>query len=156
VLEAREAARQLSQDLGHVPTQSEMARHLGVSADNLREARRAEMALQPSSLDAPMAGVQGMVTLADILGAEDPRMEHMLSMQAVATHWGELPGREQKILRMRFRDDMTQVQIGRKLGISQMQVSRLMAHALGYLRLCLLGQQEHASGNTPARGALVA
>jgi RNA polymerase sigma-B factor len=72
-------------------------------------------------------------TLADYLGEEDPRMEHMLSMQAVATHWGELPAREQKILLMHFRGGMTQAEIGRQLRIPQAHVSRLLAHALGYL-----------------------
>ena len=71
-------------------------------------------------------------------------MEHMLDMQAVATHWRELPPREQKILLMRFYDGMTQDQIGRQLGISQMQVSRLLGHALGYLRSRLLGLNERA------------
>ena len=52
-------------------------------------------------------------------------------MRAVAAHWGELPPREQKILIMRFTDDMTQAQIGQQLGISQMHVSRLTARALG-------------------------
>ena len=49
-------------------------------------------------------------------------------------HWGELPRREQRILLMRFYGDMTQAEIGRALGISQMHVSRLLAHALGFLR----------------------
>src|SRR5450755_3563750 len=51
ILEAREATRQLTQDLGRVPTEADLARHLGVSGADLREARRAEMAFQPSSLD---------------------------------------------------------------------------------------------------------
>ena len=55
-------------------------------------------------------------------------------MQAVATHWGELSAREQKILLMRFYGGMTQDQIGQRLGISQMQVSRLLAKILGNLR----------------------
>ena len=150
VLEAREAARQLTQDLGRAPTESEMARHLGVSGDDLREARRAEMAFRPSSLDTPLAGQPGTAILADVLGEEDRRLEHMLGMRAVAAHWGELPPREQKILLMRFHEDMTQAQIGQQLGISQMQVSRLLAHALGYLRQRLLGHQEHLSGARPA------
>jgi DNA-binding CsgD family transcriptional regulator len=70
-------------------------------------------------------------------------MERMLGMQAVAAHWGELPHRERQILVMRFYGEMTQAQIGHKLGISQMQVSRLLAHALGYLRPRLLGLPEH-------------
>ncbi len=52
-LEAREADRQLTQDLGRAPTGPEMARHLGVSSDDLQDARRAELAFRPSSLDAP-------------------------------------------------------------------------------------------------------
>src|ERR1039457_4539404 len=143
MLEARAAARQLTQDLGRVPTESDLARHLGVSGADLREAQRAEMAFQPSSLDAPVAGQPGTASLADLLGEEDPRMEHMLSIRAVAAHWGELPSREQQILVMRFYGDMTQAQIGQKLGISQMQVSRLLAHALSYLRPRLLGLPEH-------------
>ena len=63
-------------------------------------------------------------------------------MQVVAAHWPELSPREQKILLMRFYDSMTQDQIGRQLGISQMQVSRLLSHALGYLRPRLLGLDE--------------
>lgn len=63
-------------------------------------------------------------------------------MHAVATHWGELPRREQRILLMCFYGDMTQAEIGSQLGISQMHVSRLLAHALGHLRQRLLGHQE--------------
>jgi RNA polymerase sigma-B factor len=150
VLEARKATSQLTQDLGRAPTQSEMAQHLDVSAEDLRDAQRAELALRPSSLDEPVASLSGQITLADLLGEEDPRVEHMLGMQAVAAHWGELAPREQKILRMRFADDMTQAQIGQHLGLSQMHVSRLSAQALGYLRQRLLGQPGHLPGARPA------
>ena len=150
VLEARKATSQLTQELGRTPTQSEMARHLKVGADELRDAQRAELAFRPSSLDEPLASPSGPATLADVLGEEDRGVEHMLGMQAVAAHWGELPPREQKILRMRFADDMTQAQIGQQLGISQMHVSRLSAHALGYLRQRLHGPQEHPSAARPA------
>jgi RNA polymerase sigma-B factor len=138
VLEARKATTQLTQDLGRAPTHSEMARHLGVSSGDLRDSQRAELAFRPSSLDAPLPGPSGIATLADVLGAEDHALEHMLGMRAVAAHWGELAPREQRILRMRFHDDMTQAEIGRQLGISQMHVSRLSTHALGYLRQRML------------------
>jgi RNA polymerase sigma-B factor len=157
VLDVREATRQLTQDLGRVPSESDLAGHLGVSAEDLRDARRAEMAFQPFSLDAPLAGRPEMASLADLLGEEDPGMERMLGMRAVATHWGELSTREQRILAMRFYGEMTQAQIGLQLGISQMQVSRLLAHALGYLRPRLLGLQEHRAAvrprNDPRRAA---
>ncbi len=149
VLEVREATWRLAQELGRTPTESDMARHLGVSGDDLRQARRAELAFWPYSLDAPLAGQPSMIILADYLGEEDPRIEHMLGMQAVAAHWGELPPREQEILLMDFRGGMTQVQIGQRLRISQMRVSRLRAHALGYLRSRLLDPEEHPAANGP-------
>jgi RNA polymerase sigma-B factor len=142
----RAASQQLTQELGCVPAESDLARHLGVSGGDLRDARLAELALQPFSLDAPLTGWPGAATVADLLGQDDPKIEHMLGMQAVAAHWGELPPREQKILLLRFYGDMTQAQVGQQLGISQMHVSRLLAHALGYLRPRLLGVQERVAG----------
>jgi RNA polymerase sigma-B factor len=138
VLSVRTATGQLTQDLGRTPTESDLATHLGVSRDHLREARRAELAFQPSSLDAPLAGQRGTITLTDYLGEEDPRLEQMLALRTVATHWGELTPREQSILVMSFRGGLTQTEIGQRLQISQMHVSRLRADALGHLRSRLL------------------
>ena len=142
VLQVREATRQLTQQLGHQPADGELAEHLGINEDDLREARRADMVFQPASLDAPLAGGPDAASLADVLGEEDPEVEHTLDMESVAAHWGELPRREQKILLLRFYGDMTQAEIGQQLGISQMHVSRLLAHALGHLRQRLLGPDE--------------
>ena len=146
VLQVRDATRLLTQRLGHVPADEEVAGHLGISDDDLREARRADLVFQPASLDAPLAGQPDSASLADVLGEEDPEVEHTLDMESVATHWDELPRREQKILLLRFYGDMTQAEIGQQLGISQMHVSRLLAHALGHLRQRLLGPPE----TTPA------
>jgi RNA polymerase sigma-B factor len=131
--------RELLGIVSSLPAESDLTASLGVSGHDLRNAQLAEMAFEPSSLDAPTSSQPGAAMSADLLGAEDPRMEHVLDMQAVATHWPELPPLEQKILLMRFYGSMTQDQIGRHLGISQMQVSRLLSHALGYLRPRLLG-----------------
>jgi RNA polymerase sigma-B factor len=142
---AHAATWQLTQELGRTPAESDLASYLGVSGRDLRDAKLAELAFQPSSLDAPVAGSTDQpsaTVLADLLGGPDPRLDRMLNLQAVATHWHELPPRERKILSMRFYDGMTQDQIGARLGISQMQVSRLLAHALGYLRPRLLGLTE--------------
>src|SRR5262249_39621017 len=80
------------------------------------------LVFQPASLDAPLAGQPYASSLADVLGEEDPQVEHTLDMESVAAHWDELPRREQKILLMRFYGDMTQAEIGQQLGISQMHV----------------------------------
>ena len=154
VLQARAATGPLTQELGRTPTESDLARHLQVSVADLRQAQRAELAFQPSSLDAPLAGQPGLSTLADYLGEDDPRLEHMLTMQAVATHWGELTPREQEILLMCFRGGMTQTEIGQRLQISQMHVSRLRAHALGHLRSRLLDLEDAAAQPVPAAAGI--
>jgi RNA polymerase sigma-B factor len=146
VMQARTAPWQLAQELGRIPTESDLAASLGVSGHDLRNAQLAELAFEPSSLDAPLPGQPGTALLADLFGEEDPRMNHMLDMQAVATHWGELSPHEQKILLMRFYGGMTQDKIGQQLGISQIQVSRLLGRALGYLRPRLLGLDEATLG----------
>jgi RNA polymerase sigma-B factor len=71
-------------------------------------------------------------------------MEHAIDMEAVATHWDELPEREQRILVMRFYGNLTQAEIGGRLGISQMHVSRLLSRALAHLRARLLDAPEAA------------
>ena len=145
VLEVRDATGPLAQQLGRTPADSDLARLLGVSGDELRQARQAEVAFQPSSLDAPLPGQGTAGTLADALGGEDPRLEHMLGMHAVAAHWGELSPRERQILIMDFRGGMTQTQIAQRLSISQMHVSRLRTHALGHLRARLLGPERRSA-----------
>ena len=114
VMQARTTTWQLAQELGRTPTESDLAASLGVSGHDLRNARLAEMAFEPSSLDAPPSGQPGTAMLADRLGEEDPQLDHMLDMQAVATHWGELSPYEQKILLMRFYGGMTQDRISQR------------------------------------------
>jgi RNA polymerase sigma-B factor len=63
-------------------------------------------------------------------------------MESVNAHWDELPEREQRILVMRFYGNLTQTEIGDRLGISQMHVSRLLARALAHLRGKLLDAAE--------------
>jgi RNA polymerase sigma factor (sigma-70 family) len=95
--------------------------------------------LAPEVVLHPSVAERFTSSLADVLGRDDPQIEHTLDVEAVAAHWSELPRREQKILLLRFYGDKTQAQIGAQLGISQMHVSRLQAHALGHLRERLLG-----------------
>ena len=67
-------------------------------------------------------------------------------MEAVWTHWSDLPVRQQRLLMMRFYGNMTQTEIGEKLGISQMHVSRLLAHALTFLRQRILASPDTSGG----------
>jgi RNA polymerase sigma-B factor len=71
----------------------------------------------------------------------------VIDMQAVWSHWHELPVREQQLLLMRFYGNMTQAEIGAHLGISQMHVSRLLTEALSFLRGQLEGLSSAGSGH---------
>jgi RNA polymerase sigma-B factor len=138
LLELRKATEVLTHALGRVPTDEELAERLGCTGDELREARQADMVFTAYSLDAPLAGEEDPAVLGDVLGDDDAGMEHALDMAAVSAHWDELPEREQRILVMRFYGNLTQSEIGDRLGISQMHVSRLLARALRHLRGRLL------------------
>ena len=140
VLGLRKATEDLTQELGRHPDDSELIERLGVSADDLLEARLADMVFSAYSLDAPLSDRDDPSQLGDVLGGDDPGMEHAVDMEAVATHWDELPEREQRILVMRFYGNLTQAEIGEKLGISQMHVSRLLTRALSHLRNRLLDE----------------
>jgi RNA polymerase sigma-B factor len=138
LLELRKATEELTQQLGRPPTEGELAGRLGVSQDAMQEARQADLVFSTYSLDAPLSDRDDPALLADMLGDDDPAMAHAIDMEAVNAHWEELPEREQRILVMRFYGNLTQTEIGDRLGISQMHVSRLLTRALGHLKSRLL------------------
>jgi len=151
LLELRKATEDLTQQLGRAPEEAELAERLGVSQDDMQEARQADLVFSTYSLDAPLSDRDGPALLADLLGDEDSGVTHAIDMEAVNTHWEELPEREQRILIMRFYGNLTQTEIGERLGISQMHVSRLLARALGHLKSRLLDPAE--TGDTPQSAA---
>jgi len=129
------ATAELTQQLAHAPSAAELADYLGVTAAEITEAQLASQVLQVASLDSPLPGDgDDGSSLADFVGTDDPLLEHTLDIDAVWQHCAELPDREQRMLMMRFYGNMTQAQIGEELGMSQMHVSRLLQHALSYLR----------------------
>jgi len=142
LLELRKASEELTHQLGRAPEEAELADRLGVGADDMQEARQADLVFSTYSLDAPLSDRDDPALLADMLGDDDPGVEHTIDMEALNAHWGELPEREQRILVLRFYGNLTQTEIGARLGISQMHVSRLMARALAHLRSRLLDAPE--------------
>ena len=138
LLELRKATEELTQQLGRAPGENELAERLGVSQGDMQEARQADLVFSTYSLDAPLSDRDDPAMLADVLGDDDPGVAHTVDMEAVSAHWEELPEREQRILVMRFYGNLTQTEIGERLGISQMHVSRLLARALGHLKSRLL------------------
>jgi RNA polymerase sigma-B factor len=143
-LRIRSVTADLTQQLSRPPGDAELAAHLGVTEAEITDAQLASHAFQATSLDGPAGADDDSACLGDLLGAEDPALEHALDMEAVWKHAAELPPREQHLLMMRFYGNMTQDQIGQELDISQMHVSRLLSHALGYLRDRITGTAEPA------------
>jgi RNA polymerase sigma-B factor len=92
------------------------------------------------SLNSPVTVDDGAIELGQLIGAPDDRMESVPDRQALRQHVSELPAREQRILYLRFFEDLTQSQIAKKLGISQMHVSRLLSQSLVALRGRLLAE----------------
>jgi RNA polymerase sigma-B factor len=140
LLEMRAVSGELAQEQGRAPTDGELAALLGVTEDDIRQARQAGLAFAASSLDAPISDAEDAAPLADMLGEDDQAVEHAIDMESVRTHLDDLPEREQRILNLRFYGNLTQAEIGQRLGISQMHVSRLLTRALGYLRDQLTGE----------------
>ena len=138
LLEMRGAADDLTHELGRHPADAELAVRLGVTEEDLRDARQAEQGFAALSLDAPLAGPDDPSSLGSLLGEEDAALDHAVDMEAVTRHWDELPEREQRILVLRFYGNFSQEEIAERVGISQMHVSRLLARALSQLRDRLL------------------
>jgi RNA polymerase sigma-B factor len=139
MLAVRDARAGLTQQLGRSPGDHELAEAVGLTIAELREAEHAEMAFHPYYLDAPVSADEEAATFGELLGDDDPGMELTLNSEALWAHWSALPQRQQRILALRFYGNMTQAEIGQRLGISQMHVSRLLDAALTRLRDCLTG-----------------
>src|SRR5690348_16383454 len=89
-LELCRVRAELTQELSRAPKDEELAQHLGISDEDLRDAQRADLAFQASSLDAPRSAGPDPGNLADILGEDDPQLEHTLDMESVWAHWSDL------------------------------------------------------------------
>jgi len=123
---------ELAQELGRSPTIEEIAERCEASPEEILDATEAVQAYSTTSLETPV-GEEGVAPI-DVLGAEDPSLELLESWTAVAPAVRQLPTRERKVLYLRFFRGMTQSEIAREIGVSQMHVSRLLAQSLRFLR----------------------
>jgi RNA polymerase sigma-B factor len=131
--EIRAATAVLTQELGRAPQAADLAGHLDVSEAQVTEAQGASRAFHALSLDAPVTDEDDAASLGEMTGQDDPRLEHLVDIESVHAHWAELDDQSQLLLTLRFYGNMTQEQIGERLGVSQMQVSRLLRRALEHL-----------------------
>jgi RNA polymerase sigma-B factor len=127
------AVKDLSSRLGRSPSVDEVAEHIEASVEEVLTAMEAGQAYEAVSLDAHRSADEGN-TFADSVGSEDERFELVEYEAAIAPTLKALPKRDQLVLHLRFVEDLTQSQIAEQIGVSQMQVSRLIRRALARLR----------------------
>ncbi|MFK0181744.1 RNA polymerase sigma factor SigF [Streptomyces xanthochromogenes] len=145
--EIARAKEHLALQLDRDPTVKELAAHLKLDEDDVIDGIVAANGYTAGSLDmsanAEDAGQSATTkarTYADFIGGEDPGMERVEDLHTLAPLMGQLDERERRIVSMRFGQEMTQAQIGTELGVSQMQVSRLLSKILTKLRTGMLDE----------------
>ncbi len=121
----------LVQELGRAPTVAELAAASGSSEAAVLEAIEAGRGYRSSSLDAPDQEGQPLV---DLLGSDDAELVNVENRSVLSLALAELSPRDQLVVRLRFVDGLTQSEIATRLGVSQMQVSRLLAASVQRLR----------------------
>ena len=131
LLEIGSTVERLSQELGRAPTVPELAEAINASEADILEALEAGQSYRASSLDAPL--VEGQ-TMADSLGSDDEGFNRVDHRSALSKAMESLSARDRTIVNLRFIEGLSQSQIATQLGVSQMQVSRLLAACLRQLR----------------------
>ncbi|MFF7202622.1 MULTISPECIES: SigB/SigF/SigG family RNA polymerase sigma factor [unclassified Streptomyces] len=139
----------MEQDLGRRPTTAELAERLDVTEEEIVEGERASNGYVARSLDVPANEDDGTVgALTRSLGCEDRSYDIVDCLESLKPLIAALDERDRLVLSLRFGDELTQSEIGDRLGLSQMHVSRLLARILGALRAGLLSDEPPADGPT--------
>ncbi len=134
VLRVDRAAERLGTQLNRAPTVTEIADAVGERDELVLDAMRARGAYSAVSLHASRGGPRDGVVLQDELGSLDDGFDDAESRAVVTRLVRNVSPRERMVLRLRFENDLTQAEIGALLGVSQMQVSRILRQALERLR----------------------
>ncbi|MER6035830.1 RNA polymerase sigma factor SigF [Streptomyces sp. NPDC001835] len=129
------ANEELRSRLGRTPTTKELSELMSLPESEVVEAQLASNGYTSASLDATIGGSEdGEAALADFIGNEDAALGLIEDFHSLAPLIAELDERDRKIIHWRFVEELTQAQIGERLGVSQMHVSRLISRLLGRLR----------------------
>jgi RNA polymerase sigma-B factor len=133
-LAVKNAQGELSQELGRAARPSEIAERLEVSRSRVIEALHAAEAYKSSSLDELLSSRDATATCAEFIGDVDDQTCLIDDREALRPLLAELAPRERTILALRFFHELTQTQIAKQVGISQMHVSRVLRQTLAFLR----------------------
>jgi RNA polymerase sigma-B factor len=131
-LRLRQAEEQLTVRLGRSPTVPELAQYLELSLDQTLDALQAAAAQHPVALEAPANEASGddCLSIVETLGEDDTRFELLLCRLSIITAAGQLTVRQRCMLELRFGQELTLGQIAKRIGVSQMQVSRILRSTL--------------------------
>jgi RNA polymerase sigma-B factor len=133
-VKVEEAQQRLSTRTGHAPTVGELAQYLEVQVEDVLDALETARAHHAASLDAPHDDGEGESgSVVDTFGAEDPALLLADERVTVGEAARYLTDREREVLHLRFVDDLTQTQIAGRVGVSQMQISRILRRAVARL-----------------------
>ncbi|NNG41038.1 sigma-70 family RNA polymerase sigma factor [Flexivirga sp. ID2601S] len=135
-LAVRSCAETMTQELGREPNSHEVADRAGLAVSEVESARAVDLQYVARSMEAPADREDG-VSLGETLGMPCAEFGRIDDFQALRPLLRALKPREQLIVRLRFVDNLTQRQIGQQIGVSQMQVSRLLSDILQRLRVAL-------------------
>jgi RNA polymerase sigma-B factor len=130
-IEIAKARDKLTTELGRSPTVQEIATIVDQPFEEVLTTIQSQDARRTRSLDEPTGED---VTLADSIGEGDPELGRAEMRVLLDDAFGVLSSRDREVLRLRFRDDLTQTEISKRVGVSQMQVSRIIRQALVRLR----------------------
>ncbi len=134
------ASAELVQRHGRSPTTAELAIAVGAAPAEVEEALAAAQALSLTSLDAALEGSDDGSSLRARLGQDDPRYEDVVERESVRGLLTSLTARDRRILELRYRRGWTQARIAVDVGVTQMQVSRLLTRMLAQVRAELVGE----------------
>jgi RNA polymerase sigma-B factor len=141
-IKVEQARRELTGVSGRSPTFNELAEYLELSIEDVLDALEASAAHHAISFDTPQDGVESdSGTLGDMIGDVDGRFELVDSTSSITQAAARLPERERRVLVLRFMEDKTQTQIAEEIGVSQMQVSRILRRALDWLSETVAGHE---------------
>lgn len=133
-LQITRASDALVQRLGRSPRPSEIAAETGLAIDDVIDGLVAGASYNTTSIDAEFGGDSSTPSIRETLGSRDERIGQIDELVSVRPVLDTLPARERRILVLRYFDSMSQSQIAREVGISQMHVSRILAATLDRLR----------------------
>jgi RNA polymerase sigma-B factor len=123
-------------ELGRSPTVADLAQRLGASEEEIIEAQELGQMYNLLSIDSELAAASDAktATLLDYVGREDPQLESLEDRANLEQAFGALDPRERIIVYLRFFENMSQAEVAKRLGVSQMHVSRLQQRALSKLK----------------------